>query len=116
MDMTTKPCSPDKPCTLAAPCGLIGGKLGHSYSPVIHAELGDYEYRLWELEEEQVGTFVRSDAYRAMNVTIPYKKTVMPCLDIITPEAERIGAVPGASAESRSSPCCPPAAFRQAYG
>ena len=93
MDMTTKPCTLAQPCTLAKPCGLIGGKLGHSYSPVIHAELGDYEYRLWELEEEQVGTFVRSDAYRAMNVTIPYKKTVMPFLDIITPEAERIGAV-----------------------
>ena len=81
MDMTTKP------------CGLIGGKLGHSYSPIIHAELGDYEYRLWELEEEQVGTFVQSDTYRAMNVTIPYKKTVMPFLDEITHEAERIGAV-----------------------
>lgn len=74
-------------------CGLIGGKLGHSYSPVIHAALGDYAYKLWELSEEQVGDFVRSDSYHAMNVTIPYKKTVMPFLDEISPEATRIGAV-----------------------
>ena len=87
MDMTTKPCTQEKPC------GLIGHKLGHSYSPIIHAKLGDYEYRLWELEEEDVGAFVRSDTYRAMNVTIPYKKTVLPFLDEISHEANRIGAV-----------------------
>ena len=81
------------PALSERPCGLIGGKLGHSYSPVIHAELGDYAYHLWELEEEQVGAFVRSDTYRAMNVTIPYKKTVMPFLDEISPEAQRIGSV-----------------------
>lgn len=75
------------------PCGLIGGKLGHSYSPVIHRKLGDYAYDLWELAEEEVGAFVRSDRYHAMNVTIPYKKTVMPFLDEISPEAMRIGAV-----------------------
>lgn len=75
------------------PCGLIGGKLGHSYSPVIHQMLGDYPYDLWELAEEEVGEFVRSNKYHAMNVTIPYKKTVMPYLDEISPEALRIGAV-----------------------
>lgn len=79
--------------TKERPCGLIGGKLGHSYSPIIHAELGEYDYRLWELSEEEVGAFVRSDAYHAMNVTIPYKKTVIPFLDEISPEAARIGAV-----------------------
>ncbi len=87
MDYTTKPCPPVKPC------GLIGHKLGHSYSPIIHAKLGDYEYRLWEMEEEEVGAFVRSDTWRAMNVTIPYKKTVMPFLDEISDEARRIGSV-----------------------
>jgi len=75
------------------PCGLIGHKLGHSYSPVIHKELGEYAYLLWEMEEDQVGAFVRGETYHAMNVTIPYKKTVMPFLDVITPEALRIGAV-----------------------
>jgi len=87
MDYTTKPCPPVKPC------GLIGHRLGHSYSPIIHAKLGDYEYRLWEMEEEEVGAFVRSDTWRAMNVTIPYKKTVMPFLDEISDEAQRIGSV-----------------------
>ncbi len=75
------------------PCGLIGEKLGHSYSAIIHEKLGDYEYKLWELPEEEVGPFVRSGKYQAMNVTIPYKKTVMPYLDEISDEAARIGAV-----------------------
>ncbi len=75
------------------PCGLIGEKLGHSYSAIIHEKLGDYEYKLWEMPEEEVGPFVRSGKYQAMNVTIPYKKTVMPFLDEISDEAARIGAV-----------------------
>ena len=74
-------------------CGLIGKPLGHSYSPQIHFELGSYEYSLFELEEKEVGDFVKSDAYDAINVTIPYKKTVMEFLDEISPEALRIGSV-----------------------
>ena len=73
--------------------GLIGAKLGHSFSPRIHAALADYPYELIELEEQQVGAFLKSDAWDALNVTIPYKKTVMPFLDEITPTAQRIGAV-----------------------
>ncbi len=75
------------------PCGLIGEKLGHSYSVNIHAKLGDYEYKLWEMPENEVGDFVRNGKYHAINVTIPYKKTVMPYLDEISDEAQRIGAV-----------------------
>lgn len=74
-------------------CGLIGMPLGHSYSPEIHAELDDYEYTLTELEESEVGDYLRSDKFDATNVTIPYKKTVMPFLDEISPEAQRIGSV-----------------------
>ena len=74
-------------------CGLIGKPLGHSYSPVIHALLGDYEYTLTELEEEEVGEYLKSDKFDATNVTIPYKKTVMPFLDEISDEALRIGSV-----------------------
>jgi len=74
-------------------CGLIGNPLGHSYSPEIHAYLGDYEYTLTELEEEEVGAYLKSDRYDATNVTIPYKKTVMPFLDEISDEAIRIGSV-----------------------
>lgn len=74
-------------------CGLIGKPLGHSYSPEIHAELDDYEYTLTELEENEVGDYLRSDKFDATNVTIPYKKTVMQFLDEISPEARRIGSV-----------------------
>lgn len=74
-------------------CGLIGKTLGHSYSPQIHAEFADYEYKLYEMPEEEVGTFLKTADYTALNVTIPYKKTVMPFLDEISDEAIRIGSV-----------------------
>lgn len=74
-------------------CGLIGEKLGHSFSPQIHARLSDYSYELVELEEKEVGNFVRNGGLDAFNVTIPYKKTVIPFLDVISPEAKAIGAV-----------------------
>ncbi len=74
-------------------CGLIGKTLGHSYSPQIHAHLDSYEYKLIEMPEEEVGVFLKSDKFDAINVTIPYKKTVMPFLDVISDEALRIGSV-----------------------
>ncbi len=73
--------------------GLIGHKLGHSFSPEIHSRLADYEYRLYEMEEDEVGAFLKSCPLDAMNVTIPYKKTVMPFLDFISDEAKKIGSV-----------------------
>ena len=74
-------------------CGLIGEKLSHSFSPQIHSHLCDYSYSLFEMSEDEVGSFVRSDKYDSTNVTIPYKKTVMPFLDEISDEAKRIGSV-----------------------
>lgn len=74
-------------------CGLLGRKLGHSYSPQIHALLGTYSYRLIEMEPEAVGPFLREGAFTGLNVTIPYKKTVIPYLDALSPEARRLGAV-----------------------
>ncbi len=74
-------------------CGLIGEKLSHSFSPQIHSHLADYSYKLFEMSEEDVGKFLRSDLYDSVNVTIPYKKTVMPHLDEISDEALRIGSV-----------------------
>ncbi len=74
-------------------CGLIGEKLGHSFSKIIHRELADYPYELIELAPEEVGGFVRGGRLDAYNVTVPYKKTVMPFLDVISPEAQAIGAV-----------------------
>ncbi len=74
-------------------CGLIGEKLSHSFSPQIHAHLCDYSYALFEMAESEVGKFLKSGLFDAVNVTIPYKKTVMPFLDEISGEAERIGSV-----------------------
>lgn len=73
--------------------GLIGRKLGHSYSPQIHALLGDYKYDLFEMEEEDVEVFLKKREFDAINVTIPYKKTVMPFLDKIDDAALKIGSV-----------------------
>lgn len=74
-------------------CGLIGKTLSHSYSPQIHGELGDYDYSLFELAENELREFVRSDKFHGANVTIPYKIAVIPYLDEISPEAARIGSV-----------------------
>ncbi len=74
-------------------CGLIGEHLGHSFSPLIHSELADYSYELCELPREELGSFMRSPRFDAFNVTIPYKKEVIPYLDHISPEALAIGSV-----------------------
>ena len=74
-------------------CGLLGRKLGHSYSPQIHAHLGDYPYALFEKEPEEVGSFLQNGDFTAINVTIPYKKDVMPYCAELTPRAIAMGAV-----------------------
>jgi len=73
--------------------GLIGYPLGHSYSPEIHAALGDYAYTLRELKPEELPDFFARRDFRGINVTIPYKQTVIPYLDELTPAAKCIGAV-----------------------
>lgn len=73
--------------------GLIGNPLGHSFSPQIHAGLGDYTYKLFPMEESEVGKFLTEKRFEAINVTIPYKQTVMPFCDRIAPEALAIGSV-----------------------
>ena len=73
--------------------GLIGRKLGHSFSPAIHAMIGDYEYKLYPLEPEELEGFVRSGGLDGFNVTIPYKQAVMPHCDELTEQARSIGSV-----------------------
>ena len=73
--------------------GLLGRKLGHSYSPQIHEFLGEYSYVLFEKEPEDVGDFVKNGDYTGINVTIPYKKDVISYLDELSPLARRMGAV-----------------------
>lgn len=73
--------------------GLLGRKLGHSYSPQIHAHLGNYEYPLYEKEPEEIADFMNSDKFDGMNVTIPYKQTVIPYMAKLSDAAKKIGAV-----------------------
>ncbi len=72
---------------------LIGKTLAHSYSKIIHSSFGEYEYDLTELNENQLEAFVSGCPYGGFNVTIPYKKAIMPYLEGISPEAEKIGCV-----------------------
>lgn len=74
-------------------CGLLGEKLGHSYSPQIHGMLADYRYELFERSTEQVEDFVLHGDWDSLNVTIPYKKTVLPLCADLSETARRIGSV-----------------------
>ena len=74
-------------------CGLLGQKLGHSYSPQIHGLLGDYSYALFEKQPEELEAFLAQEDFHGLNVTIPYKKAVIPYLDELSDVAARLGAV-----------------------
>ena len=73
--------------------GLLGRKLGHSFSPQIHAHLGAYSYELFEVEPDALDAFMRGDRFDAMNVTIPYKKDVIPYCAELSDAARAIGSV-----------------------
>ena len=73
--------------------GLLGRTLGHSWSVPIHEALGCEGYRLIELEPQALGGFLRRGDIGGLNVTIPYKRDVMPFCDVIDPAAEAIGSV-----------------------
>lgn len=73
--------------------GLIGRTLKHSYSKIIHEMFGEYQYDLVSMEEEEISGFVKNPEYRGFNITIPYKKTIMPYCESISSEAKKIGSV-----------------------
>ncbi len=74
--------------------GLIGGKLGHSYSKIIHEQIADYTYDLLPLPTEaDARAFLQRRQFKAINVTIPYKRLVMEYCTYIDPRAKAIGAV-----------------------
>ncbi len=73
--------------------GLIGEHLPHSFSKEIHNRCADYDYALTELAPDQVADFMTKADFKAINVTIPYKQTVIPYLAQIDPAAAAIGAV-----------------------
>lgn len=73
--------------------GLIGERLGHSFSKIIHEKLADYTYDLLPLNKEEFKTFMEQKDFLAINVTIPYKCDVIPYLTHIDESAKSIGAV-----------------------
>lgn len=73
--------------------GLLGKKLPHSFSPEIHAMLGSYSYMLFEKEECELEAFLKQGPFDGINVTIPYKKAVIPYLDALSPRARLLGSV-----------------------
>ena len=73
--------------------GLLGEKLGHSFSPQIHKALAGYDYRLYPTPPEEVAELFRRREFKGLNVTIPYKQTVIPLCDEVDPRAAAIGAV-----------------------
>lgn len=73
--------------------GLIGKTLVHSYSKEIHEALGRYQYQLFSLAEDEMPDFINARDFRGLNVTIPYKKEVIPLCDEVTDLARGIGAV-----------------------
>lgn len=74
-------------------CGLLGKKLGHSYSPQIHSYLGNYSYHLFEKAPDELAEFLRSGDFSGLNVTIPYKKEVLPYCNALSDRAKALGAV-----------------------
>lgn len=74
-------------------CGLLGEKLGHSYSPELHAFFGDYDYDLFEVAPGDLGSFLKTQDFQGLNVTIPYKTTLYDLCDNLTEAARTIGSV-----------------------
>lgn len=74
-------------------CGLLGGKLGHSYSPLIHRHLGAYTYNLYERTPDQLCDFLKHGDFHGINVTIPYKKAVIPYCTHLSEIAQELGSV-----------------------
>jgi len=73
--------------------GCIAEKLGHSFSKDIHNRLFDYSYELREVAKDELDSFMKNKEFKAINVTIPYKESVIPYLDHISETAKQVGAV-----------------------
>ncbi len=74
-------------------CGLLGKTLGHSYSPAIHGQLGQYPYVLFEKQESELAAFLTSNTFHGLNVTIPYKKSVVSYCAELSDTARMLGSV-----------------------
>jgi len=73
--------------------GLLGEKLGHSFSPLVHSYLGNYDYGLYEVPSNELDSFMSERRFDGINVTIPYKQAVIPYCETLSDEARAIGCV-----------------------
>jgi shikimate dehydrogenase len=73
--------------------GLLGEKLRHSFSPLIHGYLGEYDYLLYEVSAVNLDSFMTDRRFDGINVTIPYKQAVMPYCVTLSREARITGSV-----------------------
>ena len=73
--------------------GLIGEKLSHSFSKEIHNFYGNYDYQLYPMKSEEILPFIQREDFGGTNVTIPYKKTVIPYCDELSSVAEKTRSV-----------------------
>lgn len=74
-------------------CGLLGKKLGHSYSPQIHSHLGNYTYDLFEKAPDELEDFLKNADFSGLNVTMPYKKDVIAYCSELTDCAKKLASV-----------------------
>ena len=72
--------------------GLIGERLGHSYSPQIHRCFGAYDYRLYPMSKAELEAVLRRREFKGLNITIPYKRDVLPFCDEISPTVRAVGS------------------------
>ena len=79
--------------TATRPYGVLGRLLGHSYTPIIYRELAGLDYRKFEREPEQLEEFVASNDWEGFNVTIPYKRDLVPYMDELSEVAQRMGNI-----------------------
>ena len=87
------PSAPTAAPVAGRPYGVLGEKLGHSYTPVIYRELAGIDYHRFERAPENVEAFLNGGEWEGFNATIPYKRTVVPYLDELSPVADRLGNV-----------------------
>ena len=78
---------------MTARFALLGEHLSHSFSPRIHAAFGGYEYTLRECAKSELETLLHDTQFDGFNVTIPYKKDVIPFINRLSDSAAATGSV-----------------------
>ena len=72
--------------------GLLGKNISYTYSPLIHKKLG-YDYKIFDLDENDFSDFMLNRKFKGINITIPYKSEVIAYLDYVDPLAKKLNAV-----------------------